>query len=114
MRSPFRDSVIAKVVSAFSHPSASPSTGVSAGRRTAPCSRRRLAVGALEPPAGKQRLDDLEAMGDPADRAENGALVHAGGDRRLEAEHDLRLDPRLDEMGDAHRRRPVDVRKVVS
>ena len=72
-------------------------------------------LGTAEPPAGIDRLDDLEAVGDPVDAVEEVVLVHArlGGGREME--HDLRLDARLGKAGkvEARRRRQGRGRSVV-
>src|ERR1700722_17445576 len=46
----------------------------------------------LERPVRKDRLHDLEAVGDPLDAANEGVLVHAALRRRCKAEHNLWLD----------------------
>ena len=59
---------------------------------------RRL--GEREAPARIDRLHELEAVGDPADAAEEGGVAHSGRRGGGDAEDDLRLDPRLGEPGD--------------
>ena len=61
----------------------------------------RNRISSLEPPAGKGRLHDLEAVRGEGDALEEFALVHAGLRRPSEAECNLRLDARLGKMGDA-------------
>src|SRR5277367_1903744 len=46
----------------------------------------------LERPVREDRLDDLKAVGDPIDAADERLLVHAGLGRGRKAEHDLWLD----------------------
>ena len=56
------------------------------------------AVGRLEAPAGKDRLHDLEAVRDPADRFAISARLMPGVEIRFQAEHDFGLDARLRQM----------------
>src|SRR5437764_12976213 len=54
-------------------------------------------VGGGETPAGKTSVNDLETVRDPVDAAGELAEAHAGGGRFGESEHDLGLEPGLDE-----------------
>ena len=58
----------------------------------------RCRVGWREFPVGEDRLHDFKAVRDPVDAIQHRRIVHAGIRRAGEAEDDLRLDARLDEV----------------
>ena len=62
-------------------------------------------VGGGEAPVGEDRLHHLDAVADRVDAADQLAIVHVGARPAGDAQRDLRLDARLDEVACGKRRR---------
>jgi hypothetical protein len=66
-------------------------------------------IGGAELPARKDRLDDLESMGNPVQAGHQGGFVHLGSRCMRETKDDLRLDPRLAQSAQRQRGRIAEV-----